>query len=57
VSCPTCAAQLPTVVWKVVAAFLAAPFAIAAVVFACVRRAERAELAPSSDEAPPAGRR
>lgn len=35
--CPNCAAQLPPVIWKVVAAFVAAPFAIAAVVIVALR--------------------
>ncbi len=35
--CPNCAAQLPPVIWKVVAAFVAAPFAIATVVIVALR--------------------
>jgi hypothetical protein len=35
--CPSCAAQLPSVTWKVVAAFIAAPLVVAAVVAVLVR--------------------
>jgi hypothetical protein len=43
--CPSCASQVPPSIWKLVAAFVAAPFAIVAVValvvVAAVRRGER----------------
>ena len=35
--CPNCAAQLPLVIWKVVAAFVAAPFAVVAGVVVALR--------------------
>jgi hypothetical protein len=40
--CPTCATQLPPVIWKLVAAFVTAPLAIGAIVVAVVWRAHRA---------------
>ena len=39
--CPTCAAQVPPVVWKLVAAFVTAPLAVFLVVLLVVRRALR----------------
>jgi hypothetical protein len=39
--CPNCAAQVPTVVWKLVAGLIAAPFAIVAVVMVAIGRALR----------------
>jgi hypothetical protein len=41
VICPTCAAQVSPVIWKLVAAFVTAPVAIGAVVAAIVWRAQR----------------
>lgn len=35
--CPNCAAQLPPVLWKVVGAFVAVPFAVAIVVIVAIR--------------------
>jgi hypothetical protein len=35
--CPTCAAQLQPGIWKLIAAFIAVPFAVAAVVIVALR--------------------
>jgi hypothetical protein len=51
--CPSCAAQLPPVVWKLVLALVAAPLAIVASVALVIRHAAKAELAATaSDRAP-----
>jgi hypothetical protein len=39
--CPNCAAQVPPLVWKLVAAFVTTPLLVAAVVLAVVVRAHR----------------
>jgi hypothetical protein len=39
--CPACATVVPPVVWRLIAAFLAAPFAIVAVVVVAIRRVDR----------------
>ncbi|HEX8952295.1 MAG TPA: hypothetical protein VF997_07895 [Polyangia bacterium] len=39
--CPSCAAQVSPAIWKLVAAFVTAPIAIAAAVAAIVWRAQR----------------
>jgi hypothetical protein len=41
VICPTCAAQVSPVLWKLVAAFVTAPIAIVALVATLVWRAHR----------------
>ncbi len=51
--CPSCAAQVPTVVWKLVAAFVAAPLAIAAVVGLVLARALPARPAGERDDGDP----
>jgi hypothetical protein len=41
VICPTCASQVTPAIWKLVAAFVTAPLAVAAIVAAVVWRAQR----------------
>jgi hypothetical protein len=48
--CPSCAAQTPPVVWSIVAAFLAVPFAVAAAVIWAIHYAGRRALGQPASE-------
>lgn len=52
--CPSCAAQVPPVIWRLVAGFVVAPFAIVAVVAALVVGAIRRADAERPLRLPPA---
>jgi hypothetical protein len=48
--CPNCGTVIPKIVWSLLAAFLAAPFAIVATVVLLIRRVDRTTAAPSRSE-------
>ena len=48
--CPSCGTLVPPVVWSLIAALLAVPFAVVATVILLIRRADRAAPAPSASE-------
>jgi hypothetical protein len=48
--CPSCGTLVPPVVWSLIAALLAVPFAVVATVIVVIRRVDRAASAGSTNE-------